>query len=119
MSLSSVRDGAQELKISGTASAIAFRLADDIPADHIHLNASATRLVQTDTEVTVYTGYPGVEGPVIQAEYAILAIPPSQAGHIKYEPEMPFERVKVVFWFSGLYMNQPCYLRALMWHLCN
>ncbi|RUS14991.1 hypothetical protein BC937DRAFT_93054 [Endogone sp. FLAS-F59071] len=95
MSLSSVTDGAQELKISGTASAIAFRLADDIPADHIHLNASATRLVQTDTGVTVYTGYPGVEGPVIQAEYAILAIPPSQAGHIKYEPEMPFERVKL------------------------
>ncbi|RUP48578.1 hypothetical protein BC936DRAFT_144376 [Jimgerdemannia flammicorona] len=93
--LISSKDGAQEFKISSTASSIAFRLADDLPSDQIHLKAPASRLVQTDTGVTVYTGYPGAEGPTIEADYAILAIPPSQAGHIKYEPDMPFERVKL------------------------
>lgn len=93
----SFEGGSQEFKISGTAAAVAHRLVSDLPVDRMHFNAPITRLVQTDEGVTVYAGHPNTGGPVVRAAYAVLAIPPSQAGRVKFEPEMPFERVKVQF----------------------
>jgi monoamine oxidase len=85
--LLNVSGGAQESRIVGGSQLLASRLAEGL-ADSVRLGAPVRRITSTKrtdgNEVVVDAG-----GVTLQARHAIVSVPPSLAGRIEYEPQLP------------------------------
>jgi monoamine oxidase len=78
--------GAQESRFVGGAQEIALRVAAGLDG-RVLLNKPVTRIVQTASDVTVYANRFKVK-----AQRVIIAMPPTLAGRIQYDPPMPARR---------------------------
>jgi len=75
--------GAQESRLEGGSQQLALRLADRL-GDVVHLGAPVTAISQDDGGVKVTH-----LGGVVEADRAIVAVPPTLAGRIRYSPALP------------------------------
>jgi monoamine oxidase len=80
------RNGAQMWRFVGGSQRLALKIAARL-GQRIMLRSPVQRIVQQATGVTVHT--PVLE---VNAKRAIVAIPPTLAGRIEYQPKMPAER---------------------------
>jgi monoamine oxidase len=85
--LMNVQNGAQEERIYGGAQEPANRLAASFPEGTIRLNAPVHTIVQDADGVRVLG-----EGFAYEARRVIVALPPTLAGRIRYEPLLPANR---------------------------
>lgn len=85
--LMNVQNGAQEERIYGGAQTPANRLADTFPPDTLQLNAPVKAIIQTDEGVEVVG-----KNFSCKAQRVIVAIPPTLAGRIDYQPLLPANR---------------------------
>jgi monoamine oxidase len=81
--LVATHDGAQESRLHGGSQLLASRLADRLE-DAVRLGAPVTAIRQDDGDVEVTH-----DGGVVSAGRAIVAIPPTLAGRIRYSPALP------------------------------
>lgn len=77
------KDGAQERRFSGGTHLIPQRMAAQL-GNRVLLNAPVRRIDQSASGVTVHS-----DAGVVTAGRAIVAIPPTLAGRIFYEPGLP------------------------------
>ena len=77
------KDGAQEQRFAGGASLVPERVAAQL-GDRVVLSAPARRIVQSASGLTVQS-----DALSVSASHAIVAIPPTLAGRIFYEPALP------------------------------
>jgi monoamine oxidase len=75
--------GAQESRLEGGSQQLALRLADRL-GDVVHLGTPVRAISQDDGGVKVTH-----DGGVVEADRAIVAIPPTLAGRIRYSPALP------------------------------
>jgi monoamine oxidase len=78
--------GAQERRFVGGAEAIALAVAEALDR-RVQLSKPVTRIVQSLSGVTVYADRYKVRG-----QRVIVAMPPTLAGRIQYDPPLPFLR---------------------------
>jgi monoamine oxidase len=81
--LVATHDGAQESRLEGGSQRLALRLADRL-GDAVRLGAPVTAIRQDDEGVEVTYDDGGVG-----ADRAIVALPPTLAGRIRYSPALP------------------------------
>jgi monoamine oxidase len=82
--LTATSGGAQESRLEGGSQQLALRLADRLGDDVVRLGAPVTAIHQDDGGVKVTH-----DGGVVEAVHAIVALPPSLAGRIRYSPALP------------------------------
>jgi monoamine oxidase len=75
--------GAQESRLEGGSQQLALRLADRL-GDVVRLNSPVDAIRQDDRSVEVKH-----DGGVFRAGRAIVALPPTLAGRIRYSPALP------------------------------
>ena len=80
------RGGAQADRVAGGTQSIAMAMAAQL-GRRVVLGTPVRSIAQTGSAVRVLS-----ERVTVQAKQAIVAIPPTLAGRIVYEPSMPFER---------------------------
>lgn len=91
-----VTGGAQESRVVGGTARIAQRMADDLGADVV-LNSPVTEISQDSAGVVVRSAR--VE---VQAARVIVAMSPSDAGRIRFTPDLPTRRTMLQRrWSSG------------------
>lgn len=78
--------GAQQDRLIGGSQLLAIRIAEQLP-DVIQLESPVSKIEQTDDGVIVL----GPRGSAM-ARRAIVAIPPTLAGRIEYDPPLPADR---------------------------
>jgi monoamine oxidase len=78
--------GAQETRFVGGAQSIALRVADALDG-RVLLGKPVTRIAQTDTGAIVYA-----DKFKVRAQRVVVAIPPTLAGRILYDPALPARR---------------------------
>jgi monoamine oxidase len=88
--LLSVEGGYQQDRVSGGAMTIAEHMADDL-SDSIVIETPAREISQDANGVTVWG-----DGIEVRAQQVIVAIPPTLAGHIHYEPMLPTARTMLM-----------------------
>ncbi|MEM6803755.1 MAG: FAD-dependent oxidoreductase, partial [Bacteroidota bacterium] len=84
--LSSVDRGAQQERVIGGTQLISKRIAASLK-NEVELNCPIDRIEQNENGITVYSGKKSWS-----AKKVIVAIPPTLAGRISYEPPMPPNR---------------------------
>jgi monoamine oxidase len=82
--LAATSGGAQESRLEGGSQQLALRLADRLGGDVVLLGAPVTAISQDAGGVKVKH-----EGGVVEAGRAIVALPPTLAGRIRYSPALP------------------------------
>ncbi|MES1263434.1 MAG: FAD-dependent oxidoreductase, partial [Peristeroidobacter soli] len=92
--LANTRGGAQERKIVEGAQSLSKRMAAAL-AEHVQLSNPVRRIVQDETGVTVI----GDRGTV-RGKRVVVAVPPTLAGRIAYEPLLPPARDHLTQRFS-------------------
>lgn len=85
--LMNVKKGAQEERILGGAMSVALKMAESFPENTIHFNAPVKTIIQ-DVEGVAIIG----NDFRYQAQKVIVAIPPTLAGRINYQPLLPANR---------------------------
>jgi monoamine oxidase len=83
--ITAVRGGAQQTRITRGTQAISEALADEL-GDRVHVDAPVHRIEHGDS-VRVHA-----DGLAVDADYAIVAIPPALAGRVEYDPSLPARR---------------------------
>jgi monoamine oxidase len=83
--------GAQQDRIEGGVQPVAEALADRLVAGTIRLGAPVSRIAQSEDGVVVEVP----SGPV-RARRVVVAVPPTLAGRILYEPTLPAQRDQLV-----------------------
>ena len=81
--LVATESGAQESRLEGGSQRLALRLADRL-GDTVRLGSPVTAIRQDEGGVEVTH-----DGGILQANRAIVAIPPTLAGRIRYSPALP------------------------------
>jgi monoamine oxidase len=81
------RNGAQQWRIAGGSQIVAFRIAQELGPGRVKLSSPVRAIEQGAQEVTVKAGK-----HVYAGQHVIVAIPPTLAGRIRYDPPMPMER---------------------------
>ena len=81
--LLNVAGGAQESRVIGGSQVLAVELAGRL-GDAVHLSCPVRRIVQDDDGVTVHA-----DAVSVHADAAVVAVPPTLAGRIDYEPALP------------------------------
>lgn len=79
--------GAQQDRIAGGVQPVAEALAARLPAGSIQLGATVDAIVQDDDGVEVHAGT-----TVVHAHRAIVALPPTLAGRLRFDPPLPAQR---------------------------
>lgn len=79
--------GAQEARIVGGMQTIAKAIAAELGKEVVRLEEPVRRIAQTKSQATVTT-----DKATYTAPHVIVAIPPTLAGHIEYEPLLPTMR---------------------------
>ncbi|MFF0454301.1 flavin monoamine oxidase family protein [Nocardia africana] len=85
--LVSVTGGAQELRVVGGTHQISERLAAELGDGVVTLDAPVHSIAHDDNGIRVE-----YSGGALSAAYAIVAIPPTLAGRLRYRPAMPATR---------------------------
>ena len=85
-SLAGVRNGAQQDRFVGGSQRLPERMAEDL-GDAIRLSAPVRRIEQRGDGVSVLA-----DGVLASARHVIVAIPPTLAGRIAYDPVLPATR---------------------------
>lgn len=85
--LLNTRAGAQERKIVEGAQSICTRIAAELGAARLRLSSPVEHIAQNDSGVNVIGRH-----YVVRGKRAIVAVPPTLAGRIRYEPALPVER---------------------------
>jgi len=80
--LIAVDEGAQQDRVVGGSILVSQRLAEGLD---VRLGAPVATIAQDDVGVTIITR----SGEIHSARYAIVAIPPSLAGRLQYDPVLP------------------------------
>jgi monoamine oxidase len=80
------RGGAQESRFRGGSQLIALRIAQQL-GKQVLLNSPVSRITQRTDGVTVESGRLRVD-----ASRVVVAVPPTLAGRVAYEPALPFDR---------------------------
>lgn len=83
--------GAQQDRIEGGMQPVAERLASRLPEGAVRLSSPAERIVQDGDGVTV-----SGPGGTVRARRAVVALPPTLAGRIAYDPPLPARRDQLV-----------------------
>jgi monoamine oxidase len=83
--------GAQQDRIEGGVQPVAERLAGLLPDGALRLSSPVRRIAQDDGAVVVEA-----PGTVVQAARAVVAVPPTLAGRIEYDPPLPARRDQLV-----------------------
>jgi monoamine oxidase len=86
-SLVGTTGGAQELRVVGGTHQISERLAAELGDDVVRLDSPVHTITQDDGEVRV-----DFDGGTVTAARAIVAIPPTLAGRLRYQPALPGSR---------------------------
>ncbi len=81
--LLNIDEGAQKNRVVGGTQQISIRLAAQL-GDNVILNSPITRIVQSETRVNVFSRERSWE-----AKKVIIALPPTLAGRITYQPSLP------------------------------
>jgi monoamine oxidase len=81
------RDGGQMWRLAGGSQTLAFRIADQDLKRRIYLNHPVRRIVQSGGGVQVVC-----DNLTLKGKRVIVAIPPTLAGRIDYQPLLPFQR---------------------------
>ncbi|HEU5432802.1 MAG TPA: NAD(P)/FAD-dependent oxidoreductase, partial [Thermomicrobiales bacterium] len=84
--LGSIKGGALEQRIAGGSGVIVERLTEAL-GDEVVLNAPVRLIDQTGPKVRLTT-----ERGVVTADQVIVAVPPTMAGRIAYDPPLPAAR---------------------------
>lgn len=84
--LTSVEGGAQQTRLVGGTQQLSTAMADDL-GDRVHLEAPVRAVSHDDAGVVVEA-----DGVTARGDYAILAVPPTLAGRIDYDPALPARR---------------------------
>jgi monoamine oxidase len=85
--LMNVKNGAQEERILGGAQSLANKIIATFPAETIHFNAPVKAIVQDNEGVEVIG-----KDFSYKAKKVVVALPPTLAGRIDYQPLMPANR---------------------------
>jgi monoamine oxidase len=83
--------GAQQDRIEGGVQPVAERLAGLLPAGALRLSSPVSGIAQNDHGVVVEA-----PGTTIRAGRAVVALPPTLAGRIDYDPPLPARRDQLV-----------------------
>jgi monoamine oxidase len=83
--------GAQQDRIEGGVQPVAERLAGLLPEGALRLSSPVRRIAHDDGAVVVEAA-----GTVVQAARAVVAVPPTLAGRIEYDPPLPARRDQLV-----------------------
>jgi monoamine oxidase len=81
--LFNVRNGAQQSRFVGGSQLISQRMADGL-GPVVRLGTPVRRIVQGGSGVSVES-----DALIVDAQHAVVAIPPTLAGRIRYEPLLP------------------------------
>ncbi len=86
--------GAQQDRFHGGSQRLALLMAEQLGAERLRLGAPVRRIDHGDGGVVVHADGPGGElGTLtVRARRAIVAIPPTLAGRIAYDPPLPARR---------------------------
>jgi monoamine oxidase len=86
--------GAQQDRFHGGSQRLALLMAAELGAERLRLEAPVRRIEHGETGVVLHADGPGGEpgGLQVRARRAIVAIPPTLAGRIAYDPPLPARR---------------------------
>ncbi|WP_254829249.1 flavin monoamine oxidase family protein [Haloglomus salinum] len=89
--LASVEDGAQQTRLVGGTQQLSVAMAE--PLD-VRTATPVRRVEHDDAGVTVHAdaGDDGTADTRIEADYAVVAVPPTAAGRLDYDPALPVTR---------------------------
>lgn len=90
--LASVEGGAQQTRLVGGTQRLAETLAESLP---VELSTPVRRIERRDDGVAVHG-----DDSTVEADYAVLAVPPTAAGRIEYDPALPA-------WKAGFLQRAP------------
>lgn len=82
----SIEGGTQQDRVVGGMQAIADRLVERL-GDAVRLGAPVRQIRQLGAGVEV-----AADGVTVRARRAVVAIPPTLSGHLRYEPKLPADR---------------------------
>jgi len=85
--LTEVSGAAQQDRFAGGSQLIAIRMAEQLTPGSVRLGAPVTRIEQAPSRVTVHAA-----GLVATGRRAVIAVPPTLAGRISYDPPLPADR---------------------------
>jgi monoamine oxidase len=84
--VANVEGGAQETRLIGGTQQISQKIADKL-GGVVRLESPVRTIDQSDEEITVHSA-----GGAFTSQYVIVAVPPTLAGRIEYDPPMPARR---------------------------
>jgi len=86
--------GAQQDRFHGGSQRLALLMADELGVERLRLDAPVRRIEHGETGVVLQADGSGGEpgGLTVRARRAIVAIPPTLAGRIAYDPPLPARR---------------------------
>ena len=84
--------GAQQDRFHGGSQRIAELLASELGAGRVHLDSAVTRIEHAEDAVTIHIDRGAAEATSVHAKRVIVAIPPTLAGRISYDPPLPGRR---------------------------
>lgn len=85
--LTDVAGGAQQDRFVGGSQVLAVRLADRLGHGTVRLAEPALTVRHDTDRIEVHTA-----GSIVEAGHAVLAVPPTLAGRIRYDPPLPGRR---------------------------
>jgi monoamine oxidase len=86
--------GAQQDRFHGGSQRIALLMAEQLGEDGVRLAAPVRRIEHGQAGVVLHADGPGgaPDGLIVRAQQAIVAVPPTLAGRISYDPPLPARR---------------------------
>ncbi|HET7508024.1 MAG TPA: flavin monoamine oxidase family protein [Solirubrobacterales bacterium] len=81
--------GAQQDRFQGGSQRVALRMAEELGSERVRLGAPVRRIEHSDDEVVVHADAGSVGALSLRAKRAIVAVPPTIAGRIAYDPPLP------------------------------
>jgi monoamine oxidase len=86
--------GAQQDRFHGGSQRLALLMAKELGAERLRLASPVRRIEHSDASVVIHADGPDGEpgGLAVRARRAVVAIPPTLAGRVAYDPLLPAQR---------------------------
>jgi monoamine oxidase len=107
-----VTGGSQQDRVRGGMQSMANKMAAEL-GDAIHLSSPVRRIIQDGAGVTVVA-----DSLTVRAQRVIVALPPTMASHIQYEPALPsdhallLQRITAGFVIKAAFVYEEAFWRA-------
>jgi monoamine oxidase len=88
-SLAGTDGAAQQDRFHGGSQRVALLLAEELGSDVVRLGSPVRRIEHGDDGIVVYAAGGSGGSIIVRAQRAIVAIPPTLAGRIDYDPPLP------------------------------